>query len=179
MFDLDIIKRIKDGEVGVIPTDTIYGLACSIFHKEAIEKIYELKRRDLTKPFVFLISDISDLEKFNIQITEKVKNIISEYWPGPVSILFEDHNIPDYLHRGMKGLVIRLSNDPRLRWFLSKTGPIATSSANLEGEPPANNIEEAKGYFGDSVFYVDIGELSGKASKIIKIVDGIVEVIRN
>lgn len=180
MFDKNISEKIKNGKIGVIPTDTVYGIICSAFNKESVERIYELKNRDLTKPLVFLIGDVVDLEKLNINIDDELKNIVSQYWPGPVSIIFENENIPKYLHRGMGGIAIRLPQNNSLRKFLMETGPIATTSVNPESEPPATTIEEARGYFEgkDINFYIDGGKINSKASKIIKIINGEVKVIR-
>lgn len=180
MFDKNISEKIKNGEIGVIPTDTVYGIVCSAFNKKSVEKIYEIKNRDLSKPLVFLIGEIKDLEKLNISLDNELKSIISRYWPGPVSIIFESKNIPQYLHRGMGGIAIRLPQNDSLREFLIETGPIATTSVNPESEPPATTIEEARAYFEgkDIDFYVNGGEINSRASKIIKIVDGEVEVIR-
>jgi len=181
LFTKEIVEKITAGGVGVIPTDTIYGLACSAFNESAVEKIYEIKNRDTAKPLVFLISEISNLKKFGIELNDKILNLVSDKWPGPVSIIFEGDEIPRYLHRGMGGLAIRLPDDGVLREFLSQTGPLATSSANPESEPAATDTKEAKEYFSDNKnveFYVDAGKLEGAPSTIIKIIGGEVEVIR-
>ncbi len=66
-----VIEVIKSGGIGVIPTDTIYGIIGSALQKESVEKIYKVRRRDPAKPFIILISSLVDLELFSISITKK------------------------------------------------------------------------------------------------------------
>ena len=172
------ISILKNNGVGVIPTDTIYGIACSVFSKEALDKIFEIKGRDENKPPVVIISDIKELDIFGIKLTDKAKEFIKKYWPGKVSIIFNISSEYSYLDKG-RGLAIRLVNNSRIIEFLEKTGPLATTSANTQGLPPAKNIEEAKKYFGDKVdFYYDIGELVSEPSTLVKIDGDKIEVLR-
>ncbi|MEK7612419.1 MAG: L-threonylcarbamoyladenylate synthase [Patescibacteria group bacterium] len=167
------VELIKNGEIGVIPTDTIYGLVCSAFSPSAVERIYQLKKRDSRKPLIVLISTESDIEKFNIKPDAVTKEIFKKYWPGPVSIVVPcESKSFSYLHRGTGSIAFRLPKQKWLIEFLRETGPIVAPSANLEGEPPAKTIEEAKKYFGANVsFIIDKGELNGKPSTIISVVD--------
>jgi L-threonylcarbamoyladenylate synthase len=182
IYTNEIVKKIKEGNVGVIPTDTIYGFVCDAFNKNAIEKIYEIKKRDSKKPFVYLIGDIGDLEKLDIKVNFKIKNTLDEYWPGPFSIIFDCKNTPEFIHRGLGSVAIRMPADPDLKNLLNKTGPLASTSVNTEGDVPADSIEMAKKYFeenSDVNFYIDGGELKNNPSKIIKLnKNGEIEFIR-
>lgn len=173
-----IIGLLQASKVGVIPTDTVYGLACSVFSKEALNRIYEIKGRSENKPLVILIADISDLEKFGAKISLVHQKVMEKYWPGKVTIIFEISREFDYLDKGL-GLAVRLPADENLRELLKQTGPLATTSANISGQPPAKNIKEAKNYFGSSVdFYEDGGELDSAPSTLVRISDGKMEVLR-
>jgi L-threonylcarbamoyladenylate synthase len=78
----------------------------------------------------------------------------------------------EFLSRGTDSIAFRLPSDERVRELLKRTGPLVAPSANLEGQPPATDIVSAKNYFGDAVdFYLDAGELEGKASTLIRIDD--------
>ncbi|MFZ3054957.1 MAG: L-threonylcarbamoyladenylate synthase [Minisyncoccales bacterium] len=168
-------KEIKEGKIGVIPTDTIYGIVCSAFDKKNVEKIYELRKRDLKKPMIVLISSLKDLELFNIKIDKKTAD---KYWPGKTSIILPVKKF-EYLHRGKKSLAFRLPKDENLIQILKVSGPIIAPSANIEGKEPATTIDEAKKYFGENVnFYLNFGKLKSKPSKIISLIEGKVEVIR-
>jgi len=168
-------KEIKEGKIGVIPTDTIYGIVCSAFDKKNVEKLYTLRKRDLKKPMIVLISSLKDLELFNVKIDKK---IASKYWPGKTSIILPVKKF-EYLHRGKKSLAFRLPKDENLIQILKVSGPIVAPSANIEGKEPATTIDEAKKYFGENInFYLNIGKLKSKPSKIISLLKDKVEVVR-
>lgn len=155
-----IAERIKQGEIGVIPTDTIYGIVCSAFNKNSVEKLYKIRKRSKDKPMIVLIGSVNDLKLFNIDAI--VKN-----WPEKTSIVF-DCNDFEYLHRGKRSLAFRLPHNKDLIDILKISGPIVAPSANIEGGKPAENIKEAKSYFGDKIdFYLDVGTIKSKPSKII------------
>jgi L-threonylcarbamoyladenylate synthase len=170
MVDKDIIKTIKGGGIGVMPTDTMYGVVGSAFNKKTVERIYEVRRRNKKKPLIILISSIKDLEKFGI------KNIPVKYlnslWPDKITIIFDCvQKRFEYLHRGSKKLGFRLPKDKWLKEFISKTGPIVAPSANTEGDKPSKNIKEAQKYFGADVdFYLDKGVMPIKPSTIVELV---------
>ena len=177
----DGAKIIKNGGVGVIPTDTLYGIVGSAFSREAVERIYKLKGRDSKKPLIVLISAFRDLKKFGVAVSRKNKKLIEkEYWPGPVSIILPCENEEfSYIHRGTGGIAFRLPAKKELLNFLKKTGPLVAPSANPEGHSPAYNIESAREYFGGNVdFYIDGGQLGSSPSRLISLDDGKEEALR-
>ena len=167
----DIIKIIKNGGVGVIPTDTIYGIVGSVFSKQAVGRIYKIKNRPDNSPFIILISSLKDLENFNIKINKEMAKILEKFWPGKVSIIFPCNlSKYKYLHRGTKSLAFRLPDKKTLIELIKKTGPIVAPSANLSNEKPAENIKEARKYFRDSIdFYLSGGTLKSKPSVLIRL----------
>ena len=176
-----IIKFLKAGEVGVMPTDTIYGIVGSALDPDVVENIYRLRRKTLDKPLIILISDLNDLNHFNILLTEKQRNFLKKNWPNPLSVVL---SCPDekffYLHRGKKSLAFRMPKDETLLEILKKVGPLVAPSTNFEGEKPSETIAEAKKYFGDKVsFYCLGGKLISKPSTIIQLLeDGTKVVLR-
>ncbi|MDD3386756.1 MAG: L-threonylcarbamoyladenylate synthase [Candidatus Pacebacteria bacterium] len=161
---------LKRGKIAVIPTDTIYGIVCSALNKESVEKLYKIRKRDSLKPMIILIGSLEDLSIFNIKKSE----IFNKYWPGRVSIIVECNNF-EYLHRGKNSLAFRLPDDKDLINILKISGPIVAPSANIEGEAPAETIEEAKKYFGDNVdLYIDKGIIKSNPSKIISLKEEII-----
>ena len=125
----NIIKILKSGGVGVMPTDTLYGLVGSAFSKKAIDRIYKIKNRNKSKKLIVLISSIKDLEKFKIKLSSTKS--LSKYWPGKVSII-------------IGGIAFRLPKKKSIIEILKKTGPLVAPSANPEGLKPAATIKEAK-----------------------------------
>lgn len=174
-------NNLKEGKIGIIPTDTIYGISSSAFSREAVERIYATKKRNSEKPLIVLVSKMSDLELFGISLSDEKMKAVKKYWPGKVSLILPCFS-PDffYLHRGKEALAFRLPKEDFLIEFIEKTGPIVSTSANLEGEPQATNVRMAKGYFGSGVdFYWDKGELSGLASKIVDLTGDKERIIRD
>ncbi len=166
------------GAVGVIPTDTIYGLAARAADKEAVERLYALKKRD-TKPGTLIAANLEQLEALGLKY--RYLKAVEGFWPAALSVIIPCADPAlKYLHRGKQSLAVRIPADKELRKLLSKTGPLLTTSANHPGEPPAETIAQAKEYFGNGVdFYRDGGNLSGREpSTIIRIVDDAIEVIR-
>ena len=166
-----VVFLLKRGSVGIIPTDTLYGLVGQALNRKTVEKIYLLRKRNPKKPMIILIGSTSDLKKFNIILKPKTSNLKPGTWPPKTSIIFDCPAAKfRYLHRGAKTLAFRLPKSFRIRALLKKTGPLVAPSANTEGKPPSKNIKEAQKYFKDKVdFYVDAGRITGKSSKLIKI----------
>ncbi|MFA6973304.1 MAG: L-threonylcarbamoyladenylate synthase [Parcubacteria group bacterium] len=169
-----LVAAIKNGAVGVLPTDTLYGLVGSAFSEEAVAKIYRLKERDAKKPLIILISSLNDLKKFEIKLNKKTETLLKNIWPGKVSVILPVRSKKvAYLHRGTKSLAFRLPKKDSLLELLKKTGPLVAPSANREGEKPAGNVKKARQYFGEKVaFYVDGGALRSKPSTLVAIEKG-------
>jgi L-threonylcarbamoyladenylate synthase len=168
----------RPGAIGVIPTDTVYGVVARAADHEAVARLYDLKDRD-AKPGTLIAADISQLEKIGLK--HRYLKAVEQFWPGAVSVVIPASDPAlEYLHRGRMSLAVRVPAGRKLQTLLKKTGPLLTSSANRPGEPPANTIAEARGYFGGKVdFYIDAGDLSGRQpSTIIRILDDAIEVLR-
>ena len=175
------IDIIKDGGVGIIPTDTLYGIVGSAFLPDVIERIYKLKGRDYRKPFIVLISSVKDVGRFGVALDGFSRAFLQEHWPGPVSVILPSPGGKfSSIHRGTESIAFRLPDKGELIDFIDATGPLVAPSANPDGKTPARDIEEAKDYFGDEAdFYIDGGKLNGSASKLVKIDGETVEVLRN
>jgi L-threonylcarbamoyladenylate synthase len=170
-------KLAKDSAIGVIPTDTVYGIVARTNDPKAIGRVYKLKQRSL--PGTILAANIDQLVQMGLKRRYLVA--VSQFWPGPVSVELPcvDEKI-SYLHLGTNKLAVRIPKDEKLIELLNKTGPLMTTSANHPGKETAHTIAEAKSYFGDKVdFYLDGGELNNKPSAVIRVIDDEVEVIRD
>lgn len=166
------ISILLGGGIGVLPTDTLYGIVGSARIPRTVERIYTLKRRNPEKPLIVLVASIDDLEEFGVVLSDELRGRLAAYWsPGrePTSIVLPtiDEQFA-YLDRGTGTIAFRMPQKETLLDILRRTGPLVAPSANMEGEPPAETIAEARRYFGTDVdFYVDQGELKGKASTLI------------
>jgi L-threonylcarbamoyladenylate synthase len=170
---------LKEGAIGVILTDTIYGICGNALNKKTVEKIYKLKKRTPQKPVIILISSLKDLKIFNIKPNQKQKNFLKKIWPSKISVVLPSKSKKFfYLHRGKYALAFRL---PKPSWLLNLikiSGPIIAPSANFEGKKPAKNISQAKKYFKNKVFYFDKGNLVSKPSTLIKINNQKIKVLK-
>ncbi len=176
-----LIKSLKHGAIGVLPTDTIYGIVGSALRKKTVERIYALRKRNRKKPMIVLIGSVADLKKFRVRLPSALRPLFSKYWPGRVSIALPCRSKKfEYLHCGTKTIAFRLPAPAWLMRLLKKTGPLVAPSANIEGKPPARTIREAKKYFGGGVdFYVDRGRIDSNPSALLKIAaDGTIRVLR-
>ena len=176
-----IVRELIAGKVGVLPTDTLYGLVGSALSKKAVERIYKLKKRDSRKPLIILITSLKDLNLFGTRIDTAHKNILNQVWPGKVSVILPlSSQKLHYLHRGGKTLAFRIPAKNSLIELLKKTGPLVAPSANPEGLSPATTVREAKKYFGDEIdFYLSAGRRSsGKPSALIAIENGKIKIYR-
>ena len=172
--------HIRAGEVGIVPTDTLYGLVTSAMMPESVERVYAIRGRETGKPCIVLIADIDDLAQFDIVPDEATSRLLGTVWPGAVSVVLPcDGAEWEYLNRGTGTIAFRIPADDALRGFLREAGPVIAPSANPAGLVPATTIEESIGYFGTTIdFTVADGRLLNVHSTVARIVDGKFEVIR-
>ena len=167
----------QPGAIGVIPTDTVYGVVCRAADSAAIRRLYALKKR-AAKPGTIIAATIEQLEELGLK--RRYLTAVQEFWPGAVSVVIPCGPELVGLHQGTFSLAVRLPAQPALQALLAQTGPLLTSSANQPDQPVALTIDQARQYFDKNVdFYVDGGDLSNhQPSTIIRVVDDAVEVLR-
>lgn len=170
----DVAEAIKEGAIGVMPTDTLYGIVASALDPEAVERVYHVRQRDPNKPFIVLIPDVESVEQFGVVLSDDLWGKLDGYWPGPVSIVLqtEDEQF-SYIHRDTYSIAFRVPADESLREFLRLAGPLVAPSANTAGAEPATTIDEARRYFGTDVdFYIDGGKKDSPSSTLVDLTRG-------
>lgn len=174
------VTILKNGGIGVLPTDTLYGIVGQALNKKTVERIYTVKGRTPTKPLIILISSISDLKKFSVSITVQQGIVLAKVWPGKVSVILQCSNKKfEYLHRGTKSLAFRFPKNKKLLEILKKTGPLVAPSANPEGKEPAETISQSKKYFDTEVdFYISGGRKKGNPSTLVSLIEKTPKVLR-
>ncbi len=160
-------EMLHSGMVGVIPTESVYGLVASAKNRHAIERVYDVKHRPGHKPCIILIAEASDMKAFGID--DQSIAAAAQYWPGKVSVVVPCHNSTyDYLTRSTESIAFRQAGTAQLQEILSISGPIVAPSANPDTLAPATTIQQAVEYFEDAVdFYVDDGVCNERPSKIV------------
>ena len=164
-----IVKLFLGNKIGVVPTDTVYGIHCLAGNKELRRKIAELKGRSEGMPYIYLIPKSYDIGNFDIVGDFSIYT--NKYWPGPNTIIFPV--------RDGSTVALRVSDNGFLQAILEETGPLVSTSANPHKKMPARDVFTAKEYFGNMVdFYVDGGRLDNPPSNIYRVMDDILVKIR-
>lgn len=150
---------IARGELVVIPTDTVYGLAADAFSAEAVQRLLDAKGRDRTAPPPVLVPGVPTLEALADPIPDEVRALVAEFWPGGLTVILRARSMLDWDLGDTRGTVaLRMPRDPIALELLAETGPLAVSSANRTGEPAALTAAEAERMLGDAVtVYLDAG----------------------
>lgn len=175
-----IVQKLKESGIGILPTDTIYGLVGTALSKEVVQRIFKTRKRNPKKPLIILISSIRELSLFHVSLNEEQKDILEKVWPGRVSVILPCRSKEfSYLHRGKRSLAFRMPKKKLLREIIKKTGPLVAPSANPEGLPPAVTTAQAKKYFGSQVdFYLSGGTLKGSPSTVIFLEENRFKIVR-
>lgn len=161
------------GSVLLLPTETVYGLACKWNDKSARKRMCSLKNRDIEKPFQMLTHDLNELVKYGICLSPKVKTLVDEFCPGPITIIVENSE------KGTTGF--RIPKHTFLLNLLKMCGfPLAATSANISGNLPAKTITAAlKDINGKPDLVVDQGEIAGgQASTVVDITGSSFRILR-
>jgi len=166
-----IIRVLNQDGVIVYPTDTFYGLGGSCFSAPAIERIYELKRRDPAKPLLVVVSDTDMAIRLASDIPPLFTELASKFWPGPLTLILRAAaDVPRELLGDGDSIAVRLPGVFWLRALIRQADfPIVATSANISGEKEVSTAEEALALFNGTVdLVVDGGRTEGfKPSTVV------------
>jgi len=171
VLDPEVVELLRAGGVGVLRTDTLYGVVARADDEAAVARVYRLKGRDEAKSPIVLIGALDQL--FD-EPDEACAELFVDGWPARTSIIMPSRAAPVWIRRENDSVAYRLPADDELRRLLRQTGALIAPSANPEGLPPAMNIVQAQAYFGDEVdFYVDGGQVGEAApSRLLRVAPG-------
>lgn len=175
-----VVRCLQDGGVIAYPTDTTYGIGCSIFNKKGLERIYQVKQRDKRKPFSFICSDLAEVSRY-ARLTNVAFKAMKRCLPGPYTFVLEaSREVPDLLTTRQKTVGIRIPDNRICMAIVKELGaPIVTTSANLTGEEPVGDPFEIQRIFGNGLdLVVDGGLLATDVSTVINMVGDRPEVLR-
>ncbi len=176
-----VVASLKDGKVIAYPTDTTYGIGCSIFCKNSIERIYQMKQRDRRKPFSIICSSLSEISEY-ARVSNAAFKIIKRCLPGPYTFVFEaTRAVPDLLLTRQKTVGIRLPDNKICMDLVAALGnPIITTSANISGEDPEGDPYTIAETFGRQLdFVIDGGILTTDVSSVVSLIGSVPEVLRS
>ena len=157
------VDAILDGKLIVMPTDTVYGIAADAFKPDAVQRLLDAKGRGRDMPPPVLISVVESLDALATDVPDAGRKLCEEYWPGPLTVICHAQSSLMWDLGETHGTVaLRVPDHENTRELLSRTGPLAVSSANLSGHPAALDVYDAEEQLKDSVaVYLDGGESTG------------------
>ena len=158
---------LKKGAVLIFPTDTVYGIGTSYKNEPGMEKIFALKKRPKTKPLAILIDDKKRASEI-VEINEFVEKEMERVWPGAVTLLLKAKApLSPYLLDSSSKVGLRIPDHHLTLKLLEISGPLATTSANLSGQPANCQVETIDKAILEGVdLIIDTGETSGKESSV-------------
>lgn len=184
--DLNKIKEaaveIKEGKIVLFPTETVYGIGANALDQKAVNKIFEAKGRASDNPLIVHICNLEMLNDLVQDIGEIEKELINNFWPGPLTIIFNRKEwIPNNVTAGLETVGIRMpSNNVARKLIQCAELPIAAPSANISGKPSGTKIEDIIDELDGKVDYIlDAGMVDiGVESTVVRVVDRKVHILR-
>jgi L-threonylcarbamoyladenylate synthase len=176
------VELLSNNDVVCIPTETVYGLAASLFSERAIDKIYALKGRPRTNPLIVHIGRREDLSKLCTEVPAPLQRLIDRFWPGPLTILVEKSNlVPNTVTAGSARVAIRMPQHPlTLELLQSLPFPLVAPSANPYNAISPTSATHVQHYFGAQIpLILDGGPCrQGLESTVVGIENGKVAIYR-
>jgi L-threonylcarbamoyladenylate synthase len=160
---------VQRGQLVVFPTDTVYGIGADAFDAASVRRLLAAKGRGRDMPPPVLVSARTTLDALAVGIPSYARALIAELWPGPLTIVCRQQPSLQWDLGDTRGTVaVRMPDHDVALELLSRTGPLAVSSANLTGEDAATDADRAEAMLGDSVeVYLDGGTTPGSVASTI------------
>ena len=165
------VAALTAGQPVVFPTDTVYGIGVAVGLAPSPQAIFVDKRRDANKAIPWLVGSSAALSRYGRDVSQLAFDMVSQFWPGPLTLIVKaGDNVPEAF-RGPRGTIaLRMPNDPVALELIDRVGfPIATSSANFQGEKPPQTLASVNDEFAAQVPVVlgDDIPRSGVSSTIV------------
>lgn len=151
-----VSDALINGEVVILQTDTLFGIACNMYNVSAVEKVYKVKNRPKTQPLSIAVCDISHIYKFTKNVHSEAKKFIEEYFPGKVTVVLESNElVPDEVNSESGYIGVRVPDcEPLLNILKGLDFPIVLTSANIHGCKNCSSIGELNSVFGSDIDYI-------------------------
>ncbi|MFC7212091.1 L-threonylcarbamoyladenylate synthase [Natronoarchaeum sp. GCM10025321] len=174
MSDLDrAAAAIRDGDLVVYPTETVYGLGADALDPAAVERVYETKVRDRSNPISLAVPDVDAATSY-VRPTERERAFMERFLPGPVTVLCGRREVvPDVLTAGSDRVGVRVPDHDLALTLLERVEPITATSANVSGRPSARRVEDVDEEVKDAASAVlDGGKTGGVESTVVDVASG-------
>jgi len=165
----EAVAAVKSGRLVVMPTDTVYGIGADAFDSRAVAALLAAKGRGRDMPVGVLVGSWHTIEGLVYAVSDSARELIRAFWPGALSLVVSQAPSLQWDLGDARGTVmLRMPLQPVAIELLRLTGPMAVSSANVSGQPPATTAEEARRQLGEQVdVYLDGGVASQQAASTI------------
>ena len=159
---------MKEGRLVAFPTDTVYGVAALAFDPAGIDQLYVVKGRDPAKAIAILLGSPDDLFKVTAEMNPMARRLARRFWPGSLTLVVPGHPALPANLSPLPTIGVRMPDHPTALALLKLAGPLATTSANLSGEPNANTAQEALSQLGGRIALIlDGGRTPGGAPSTV------------
>lgn len=167
---LAALAALRCGKAAIFPTDTVYGIGVAVLRGATPESIYSIKGRDSDKAIPWLVGSALALEDYAVDVPEYAYELARRFWPGALTLIVKASAAVPATFRAQDGTIaLRVPDNPIACALIEQLGvPIATSSANLQGNQPATSIESLdSGLLGADIPVVDGGSTPGPVPSTI------------
>lgn len=159
------VRAVQSGQVVVLPTDTVYGIGCDAFDADAVRAVLEAKGRGRQMPPPVLIGSVATVDGLAIGVPDYARDLMTAYWPGPLTLVLRAQPSLQWdLGDTNATVALRMPAHDVALGLLAQVGPMAVTSANRTGQPPAQTASQAVDQLGDAVsVYLDAGPTAADA----------------
>ena len=166
-----IEKELEAGRAVILPTETVYGIFAKALNQEAVDYIYELKRRPREKALNLNVADEEDIRIYSKNQPSYLTKLIESFLPGALTIILQaNEKVPDWIHSGMSTVGFRMPAHPKTLELIRKYGPLVGPSANLSGHASGTKYEAIVKEFDQLIpGFEDDAFLTGQDSTILDI----------
>lgn len=182
----DILEKavgiLNKGGIIAYPTETFYGLGVRFDIEDSLKKLYALKKRPEEKPMPLIVGSREMLSMVTESISTTAETLMDRFWPGPLTLILKaKKGLSKYLTASTANIAVRIPGESIALRLAREAGfPITATSANISGEPPADNAETVLKYFGNKIdLIIDGGKTHGcLPSTIVDVTEGSIKVVR-
>jgi len=152
-------ELLKQGNLVVFPTETVYGLGASAWNPKAVQEIFATKGRPSDNPLIVHISSIDMVKQFTDQVPGRARTLMQKFWPGPLTLVFRKKpDVLDIVTAGLSTVALRMPDHPIALQLIQEAGPLVAPSANKSGRPSPTRAEHVISDYGSSLPLIDGGE---------------------
>lgn len=164
--------ELRAGRVVALPTDTVYGVAVALSAEGATDALFDLKRRPHDVDLPVLVDSLEQAESI-AQLDGHARDLAERFWPGALTlVVLRAPSLTVDLGRSTGTVGVRCPDHDAVRELCRRVGPLATTSANLHGQPPAETAGDVTEQFGHQLLVLDGGPCRGEPSTVIEVIEG-------